>query len=84
MLSEYRPIGLSNYVNKVISKLLCIKYSPILPDLISINQSGFFNERNISENIMLALEIIHQIKKPNIGSNVVIKLDMTKAYDKVS
>ncbi|KAG5606087.1 hypothetical protein H5410_027579 [Solanum commersonii] len=35
--------------------------------------------RSISENIMLAQEIIHQIKKPTIGSNVVIKLDMTKA-----
>ncbi|KAK6782008.1 hypothetical protein RDI58_019804 [Solanum bulbocastanum] len=33
---------------------------------------------------MLAQEIIHQIKKPAIGSNVVIKLDMAKAYDRVS
>ncbi|XP_055814323.1 uncharacterized protein LOC129883750 [Solanum dulcamara] len=27
-------------------------------------------------------EIIHQIKKPNVGGNVVIKLDMAKAYDR--
>lgn len=33
---------------------------------------------------MFALEIIHQIKKPNIGSNFIIKLDMKKAYDIVS
>nr|XP_010319955.1 uncharacterized protein LOC104647080 [Solanum lycopersicum] len=33
---------------------------------------------------MLAQEIIHQIKKPNVGSNVIIKLDMAKAYDRVS
>lgn len=33
---------------------------------------------------MLALEIIHQIKKPNIGSKFIIKLDMKKAYDIVS
>lgn len=35
---------------------------------------------------MLAQEIIHQIKKPkpNEGGNVVINLDMTKAYDRVS
>ena len=32
---------------------------------------------------MLAQEIIHHIKKPNIGSNVIIKLDMAKAYDSV-
>ena len=33
---------------------------------------------------MLAQEIIHHLKKPNIGSNVIIKLDMAKAYDRVS
>jgi len=33
---------------------------------------------------MLAQEIIHQIEKPTIGSNVLIKLDMAKAYDRVS
>ncbi|XP_049357764.1 uncharacterized protein LOC125822409 [Solanum verrucosum] len=45
---------------------------------------SFVKGRSISENIMLAQEIIHQIKKPNIGSNMVIKLDMAKAYDRVS
>lgn len=33
---------------------------------------------------MLAQEIINDIKKPYVGHNVFIKLDMTKAYDKVS
>ena len=32
---------------------------------------------------MLAQEIIHHIKKHNVRSNVIIKLDMTKAYDRV-
>ncbi|XP_015166827.1 uncharacterized protein [Solanum tuberosum] len=83
-LNEFRPISLSNFTTKIISKLLCIRLTPILPTLISPNQSGFVKDRSISENIMLAQEIIHQIKKPTIGSNVVIKLEMTKAYDRVS
>ncbi|XP_049348974.1 uncharacterized protein LOC125813528 [Solanum verrucosum] len=83
-LNEFRPISLSNFTTKIISKLLCIRLTPILPTLISPNQSGFVKDRSISENIMLAQEIIHQIKKPTIGSNVVIKLDMEKAYDRVS
>ena len=33
---------------------------------------------------MLAQEIIHGIKSPKKGNNVVIKLDMVKAYDRVS
>lgn len=52
--------------------------TPILPDLISPKQSSFIKWGNISENIMLAHEIVHHIKKPNIGGNVVIKLDMAK------
>ncbi|XP_055835240.1 uncharacterized protein LOC129903721 [Solanum dulcamara] len=83
-LSEFRPISLSNFTNKIISKLLCLRLAPTLPTLISPNQSGFVKNRSISENIMLAQEIIHQIKKPNVGGNVVIKLDMAKAYDRVS
>ncbi|KAK6803130.1 hypothetical protein RDI58_000914 [Solanum bulbocastanum] len=83
-LAEFRPISLSNFITKIISKLICSRLAPILPDLISPNQSGFVQGRSISENIMLAQEIIHQIKKPAIGSNVVIKLDMAKAYDRVS
>lgn len=33
---------------------------------------------------MLALEILHQIKKSNIRSNVITKLDMEKAPEIVS
>ncbi|XP_019264569.1 PREDICTED: uncharacterized protein LOC109242177 [Nicotiana attenuata] len=79
-LSEFRPISLSNFINKIISKVICSRLAPILPRIISANQSGFVRGRNISENIMLAQEIVHGIKKPNEGSNVVIKLDMAKAY----
>ena len=83
-MTEFRPISLSNFTSKIISKLVSNRLSPILPDLISPNQYGFVKGRSISENIMLAQEIIHHIKKPNIRSNVIIKLDMAKAYDRVS
>ena len=58
--------------------------APILPSIISENQSGFVKGSGFFENIMLAQEIIHGIKLPNEGNNVVIKLDMVKAYDRVS
>ena len=83
-LTEFRPISLSNFTSKIISKLVITRLSPILPTLISTNQYGFVKGRSISENIMLAQEIIHHIRKPNIGSNVIIKLDMAKAYERVS
>lgn len=64
--------------------MITLRLAPILPNLISPNQSGFVKRRNISKTIILAQEIIHNIKKPNEGGNVVIKLDMAKAYDRVS
>ncbi|XP_049357633.1 uncharacterized protein LOC125822286 [Solanum verrucosum] len=55
----------------------------ILPKLISPNQSGFVKGRNITENVLLAQEIISEIRKRGKPANVVIKLDMAKAYDRV-
>ncbi|WMV41202.1 hypothetical protein MTR67_034587 [Solanum verrucosum] len=81
---DLRPISLSNFTNKIISKLLSMRLPTILPLLLSDNQSGFVRGRSITESIMLAQEITHGIKKPQIGNNVVIKLDMAKAYDRVS
>ncbi|XP_049353834.1 secreted RxLR effector protein 78-like [Solanum verrucosum] len=56
----------------------------VLPNLISPTQSGFVKERNITENILLAQEIIRDINRRNKNINVVVKLDMAKAYDRVS
>ena len=79
-----RPINLSNFTNKIISKIISTRLASILPCIVSENQTGFVKGRSISENILLAQEIIHGNKKPREGSNVVIKLDMVKAYDRVS
>ncbi|CAH9087441.1 unnamed protein product [Cuscuta epithymum] len=38
----------------------------------------------ISEHILIAQDMIHSIEKKVRGANVVIKLNMTKAFDKVS
>ena len=43
-----------------------------------------FQGRQIFENFLLAQELISDIQKLNRGGNVVLKLDMAKAYDKVS
>nr|XP_009620830.1 uncharacterized protein LOC104112571 [Nicotiana tomentosiformis] len=83
-LTEFRTISLSNFINKIISKVISTILATILPRIISVNQSGFVKGKSISENIMLSQEIVQGIKKPNPGANVVIKLDMAKAYDRVS
>ncbi|XP_071917289.1 uncharacterized protein [Coffea arabica] len=81
---HFRPISLCNFTNKIISKLLSARLAMILPRIISPQQSGFVQGRQITDNFLLAQELVADIGKSNRGGNVVIKLDMMKAYDKVS
>lgn len=68
----------------MISRTLHNRLEGSLPRLISQNQYGFVKGRNISENVLLAQEIIGDIGKRGKPANVVIKLDMAKAYDRVN
>ncbi|XP_027096008.1 uncharacterized protein [Coffea arabica] len=82
--TQFRPISLCNFANKIISKLLSERLAKILPRLISPQQSEFVKGRQIADNILLAQELVSDITRSNRGGNVVIKLDMMKAYDRVS
>nr|XP_009797062.1 PREDICTED: uncharacterized protein LOC104243558 [Nicotiana sylvestris] len=76
--SKFRPISLSNFTSKILSKILYRRLNPMLEKIISINQSGFVKGRMITDNVQLAQEIIHNIKQNTNGRNVVIKHDMVK------
>uniref|UniRef100_M1CSU0 Non-LTR retroelement reverse transcriptase n=1 Tax=Solanum tuberosum TaxID=4113 RepID=M1CSU0_SOLTU len=82
--SDMRPISLSSFVNKIFSSIIHDRLQDILPKIISSNQSGFVKGRSIIENVLLTQELISYISKRGKPSNVVIKLDMAKAYDRVS
>nr|XP_016469428.1 PREDICTED: uncharacterized protein LOC107791806 [Nicotiana tabacum] len=60
------------------------RLNPLLRGLIYENQSGFVSGRPITNNVMLSQEIVHDISNLNNGGNVVLKLDMAKAYDRLS
>lgn len=78
------PINLCNYNVKIISKILADRMALILPSIISSEQSGFVKGRSIRENILLAQEMIHKINANVRRNNVTLKLDMAKAYDRIS
>lgn len=82
--SDVKPISLSNFINKVISRVLHERLVTLLPLLISKNQKGFVKNRSIVENVLLAQEIVSGIGLRTKTTNVVIKLDMTKVYDRLS
>ncbi|KAL9673369.1 hypothetical protein QQ045_029625 [Rhodiola kirilowii] len=84
MVSQLRPISLCNFVHKIISRLINSRLANVLPKVISSEQAGFIHGRNIHENISLAHDLTHELNEKSRGGNVIISIDMTKAYDKVS
>ncbi|XP_038708505.1 uncharacterized protein LOC120003559 [Tripterygium wilfordii] len=84
-VTEYRPISLCNVSYKIISKILSNRLSLILPNIIRGNQSAFIRDRLITDNVIVVYEALHSMSlmAKSRTSYMAIKLDMSKAYDRV-
>jgi hypothetical protein len=80
---QFRPIALCNSIYKVITKIIATRLKPILPFLISTEQSGYVEGRQIMDSVILAHEIIHSLKSSRTPG-MLIKLDLSKAFDRAS
>jgi len=80
---NYKLIALCNVIYKLISKVLANRLKPLLPLLISPEQTGYVEGRQIMDDIILSNEVIHSLKiLKNPG--MILKLDLSKAFDKLS
>ena len=64
---EFRPISLCNFLYKIFFKVLANRLKKILPAIITKHQSAFTKHKLISNNILVAFETLHCMKKHNTG-----------------
>lgn len=80
--SDFRPICLTNFLSKVCTRIIATRLGLLLPKLISPEQTGFLPGYDISTQVLLAREMVHMMD--NGTSHLCLKLDMMKAFDRVS
>ncbi|XP_041027032.1 uncharacterized protein LOC121267250 [Juglans microcarpa x Juglans regia] len=84
-VSDFRPISICNVLYKIISKVIANRLKKILTSIISQNQSAFIPGRLISGNVIVTFEALHSMNCKMAGREgyMAMKLDMSKAYDRV-
>ncbi|KAH1080151.1 hypothetical protein J1N35_019912 [Gossypium stocksii] len=80
-VKHYRPISCCSAVYKCVTRIIMNRLTSYLPLIISKNQSAFVQMRNISDNILLAQELVCGYGREFLSLRCAIKVDLQKVFD---
>ena len=83
LLKNWRPITLLNTDYKILAKILADRLKTVLNYIISQDQTGFIENRQISTTIRKSMDILQYCEKHG-ESGYLISLDYEKCFDKIS
>ncbi|XP_071924882.1 uncharacterized protein [Coffea arabica] len=66
--SKFRPISLYNLFNKLLSRILVGRLASVVPRIISPQQTGFVKGLSITDNYLLAQELMVDIGKKGLNA----------------
>ncbi|CAN0827314.1 LINE-1 retrotransposable element ORF2 protein [Linum grandiflorum] len=69
-MAQFRPISLCQVLYKITSKILAKRLAKQLPHIIGVHQTGFVRERRITDNIIVAHEIMTFLKRKRHGHKI--------------
>lgn len=84
-MTQFKPISLCNVIYKLVTKTIVNKLRVFLDGCIDNAQVVFVLGRQITDNALIAYEILHSLKirKGGRQGQFALKLNLNKAYDLV-
>ncbi|XP_024010038.1 uncharacterized protein LOC112085189 [Eutrema salsugineum] len=82
-LKDFRPISCLNTVYKLITRILADWLKDIMPSLVDLNQTAFFKDMLLLENVLLASEVLNGYHRDSSPGKFTLKVDISKAFDSI-
>ena len=82
-VKDMRPIACCTVIYKIIAKIITLRLQKVIGDVVDLAQTSFIPNRAISNNILLAIELIKGYSTKNVSPMCMVKVDLRKAYDSV-